>query len=276
MGSSPSSPGTGPRRSWPATRHYGDSGPAATGGAPPIRSTSSPRWWLARRPRAGARAAGRGAGARRAARRAGGHRRPAVPAGAHAHPRRDAGGGACRVRARHRAGAAGGRPDKIAAGYQGLGNAARLRGDAAQARRLYETALTGYTSERFIAVATRGPVLIGLAWLAIDEDDTERPASFSHDALDGSFDHPLFLYQTSAATALAGVAAAEGTGNARHCCSASRRHCAASRSPTTRMPSGWRRTPAACSARKPTSGPSPRAPHSPRPGTRPADRPLER
>ncbi|GAA1856208.1 BTAD domain-containing putative transcriptional regulator [Actinomadura bangladeshensis] len=105
-----------------------------------------------------------------------------------------------------------GTPDKIAAGYHGLGDVARLRGDAAQARRLYETALTGYTSERFIAVATRGPVLIGLAWLAIAEGDTGRARELLHEALDGSFDHPLFLYRTAAATALAGVAAAEGDG----------------------------------------------------------------
>jgi predicted ATPase/DNA-binding SARP family transcriptional activator len=105
-----------------------------------------------------------------------------------------------------------GTPDKVAAGYQGLGDAARLLGDAAQARRLYETALTGYASERFIAVAARGAVLIGLAWLAIAENDTGRARDLLREALEGSFDHPLFLYQTNAATALAGVAAAEGDG----------------------------------------------------------------
>ncbi|MFA1539062.1 BTAD domain-containing putative transcriptional regulator [Actinomadura monticuli] len=105
-----------------------------------------------------------------------------------------------------------GTPDKIAAGYQGLGDLARLRGDVAEARRLYETALTGYSSERFIAVATRGAALIGLAWAAIAEGDTGRARGLLREALDMSFEHPLFLYRTSAAAALAGVAVAEGDG----------------------------------------------------------------
>jgi predicted ATPase/DNA-binding SARP family transcriptional activator len=105
-----------------------------------------------------------------------------------------------------------GTPDKIASGYQGLGEVARLRGDAAGARRLYETALTGYTSERFIAVATRGAALIGLAWLAIAEGDSGRARGLLREALDGSFEHPLFLYLTSAATALAALAVAERDG----------------------------------------------------------------
>ncbi|MEU8797738.1 BTAD domain-containing putative transcriptional regulator [Spirillospora sp. NPDC048819] len=105
-----------------------------------------------------------------------------------------------------------GTPDKIAAGYQGLGDVARLRGDVAGARRLYETALTGYTSERFIAAGVRGATLVGLAWLAFAEGDHARARELLHEALDISFDHPVFTYQASAAVGLAGVGVAEGDG----------------------------------------------------------------
>lgn len=105
-----------------------------------------------------------------------------------------------------------GTPDKIAGGYQGLGEVARLRGDFAEARRMYETALTGYTSERFIAVAVRGSALVGLAWATIAEGDTGRARDLLHEALDASFDHPIFMYQPAAAVALAGAAVADGDG----------------------------------------------------------------
>ncbi|MGC4954970.1 BTAD domain-containing putative transcriptional regulator [Actinomadura citrea] len=105
-----------------------------------------------------------------------------------------------------------GTPDKIAGGCQGLGTVARLRGDAAQARGMYEVALTGYGSERFIAAAVRGAALVGLGWLAADEGDAGRARALLREAVDMSFDHPIFGYQADAATALAGLAAREGDG----------------------------------------------------------------
>ncbi|MFI0407421.1 BTAD domain-containing putative transcriptional regulator [Actinomadura sp. 3N508] len=108
----------------------------------------------------------------------------------------------------HRAGT----PDKIAGGYHGLGEVARLRGDVAGARRLYETALTTYTSERFIAAAVRGSALVGLGWLALAEGDPERGRELFSDALDMSIDHPIFMYRSLAGAGLAGVAVAEGDG----------------------------------------------------------------
>ena len=105
-----------------------------------------------------------------------------------------------------------GTPDKIAGGYQGLGEVARLRGDAALARRLYETALTGCTSERFVAAGVRGASLVGLAWLASAEGDQAGAKDLLHEALDQALDHPVFTYDAQAAVALASVAAAEGDG----------------------------------------------------------------
>ncbi|WP_207935739.1 BTAD domain-containing putative transcriptional regulator [Actinomadura sp. KC216] len=105
-----------------------------------------------------------------------------------------------------------GTPDKIAAGYQGLGEVARLRGDLAGARRLFETALTGYSSERFIAAGVRGSALVGLAWTAVVEGDHARAEELFHEALDLAFDHPIFTYHALAAAGLAGVALADGDG----------------------------------------------------------------
>ncbi|TDD70796.1 tetratricopeptide repeat protein [Actinomadura darangshiensis] len=105
-----------------------------------------------------------------------------------------------------------GTPDKIAGGYLGLGEVARLHGDTAEARRMYETALTGYTSERFIAAAVRGSTLVGLGRLAAAEGDGGRARELFAEALDMSFDHPIFRYQADVATGLADLAAADGDG----------------------------------------------------------------
>ncbi|WP_089324959.1 BTAD domain-containing putative transcriptional regulator [Actinomadura meyerae] len=105
-----------------------------------------------------------------------------------------------------------GAPDKVAAGHHGLGEVARLRGDLAEARRLYEQALTGLASERFIAAAARGAALVGLGWLAVEEGDTGRARALFREALDMSLDHPVFVYRTALAAGLAGAAAADGDG----------------------------------------------------------------
>ncbi|WP_187438127.1 BTAD domain-containing putative transcriptional regulator [Actinomadura decatromicini] len=103
-----------------------------------------------------------------------------------------------------------GTPDKVAGGYQGLGDVARLGGDLPGARRLYETALTGYASERFIAVAVRGTALTGLGWVALAEGDAGRARELLHESLDTAFDHPVFRHRAFAAAGLAAVALAEG------------------------------------------------------------------
>ncbi|MES9542295.1 BTAD domain-containing putative transcriptional regulator [Actinomadura sp. NPDC000600] len=105
-----------------------------------------------------------------------------------------------------------GTPDKIAGGCKGLGDVARLRGDASEARRMYEAAVTGYSSERFIAAGVRGAALVGLGWLAADEGDAARAGALLREAVDMSFDHPIFGYQADAAVALAGLAARDGDG----------------------------------------------------------------
>ncbi|RFU39416.1 AfsR/SARP family transcriptional regulator [Actinomadura logoneensis] len=103
-----------------------------------------------------------------------------------------------------------GTPDKTAAAYHGLGQVARLSGDAEEARRLFETALTGFVSERFLAVATRAAAKVGLGWIAEGDGDLARARELHREALSLSFDHPIFMHRAGAALGLAGVSLAEG------------------------------------------------------------------
>ncbi|MEU9023353.1 BTAD domain-containing putative transcriptional regulator [Actinomadura sp. NPDC048394] len=103
-----------------------------------------------------------------------------------------------------------GAPDKVAGGHTGLAGIARLRGDLAEARRLYEAALTQFASERFIARAVRGTALVGLGWIAAAEGDAARARELFLEALSISSDHPIFTYQAGAAVGLGGAALAEG------------------------------------------------------------------
>ncbi|GLW66163.1 SARP family transcriptional regulator [Actinomadura rubrobrunea] len=103
-----------------------------------------------------------------------------------------------------------GAPDKIAAGYHGLGDAARLRGDLAEARRHYEAAVHAFGSERFLAQATRAAAHVGLGWVAASEGDLEAARRLHRRALDMSFDHAIFMQRAEAVVGLAGVALREG------------------------------------------------------------------
>ncbi|MFC4909871.1 BTAD domain-containing putative transcriptional regulator [Actinomadura gamaensis] len=103
-----------------------------------------------------------------------------------------------------------GTPDKTAAAYHGLGQIARLSGDLAEAKRLCETALHGFTSERFLAVATRAAAMVGLGWIAEAEGDLVRARELHREALSLAFEHPIFMHRAEAALGLAGVAFAEG------------------------------------------------------------------
>ncbi|MCP9977985.1 hypothetical protein [Actinomadura madurae] len=77
---------------------------------------------------------------------------------------------------------------------------------------MYEAALTGYSSERFIAAGVRGSALVGLGWLAAGDGDTRRARELFAEALDMALDHPIFAYRGAAAVGLAGAAAADGDG----------------------------------------------------------------
>ncbi|MEV4253436.1 BTAD domain-containing putative transcriptional regulator [Spirillospora sp. NPDC049652] len=103
-----------------------------------------------------------------------------------------------------------GTPDKTAAAYHGLGQVARLNGDMDEARRLFETALTGFVSERFLAVATRAAAKVGLGWIAESDGDFARARELHREALSLSFDHPIFMHRAGAALGLAGVALGQG------------------------------------------------------------------
>ncbi|MEV5573673.1 BTAD domain-containing putative transcriptional regulator [Spirillospora sp. NPDC052269] len=103
-----------------------------------------------------------------------------------------------------------GTPDKTAAAYVGLGRVARLSGDMAEARRLLETALTGYASERFLAIATKAAAKSGLGWIAASEGDLVRARELHREGLSLAFEHPIFMHRAEAALGLASVALAEG------------------------------------------------------------------
>ncbi|WP_026414910.1 BTAD domain-containing putative transcriptional regulator [Actinomadura oligospora] len=103
-----------------------------------------------------------------------------------------------------------GTPDKTAAAYVGLGRVARLNGETAEARRLLETALTGFASERFLAIATQAAAKSGLGWIAASEGDLVRARELHREGLSLSFEHPIFMRRAEAALGLAGVALAEG------------------------------------------------------------------
>ncbi|WP_084549680.1 BTAD domain-containing putative transcriptional regulator [Actinomadura rifamycini] len=105
-----------------------------------------------------------------------------------------------------------GTPDKVAAAVHGLAEIARLRGDQAEARRLYETARTGYASDRFVVAAVRGATLVGLGWVALDDGDVRRARALFGEALAMAHDHPIFGYRASVAVGLAGLALAGGDG----------------------------------------------------------------
>ncbi|MCP2339545.1 BTAD domain-containing putative transcriptional regulator [Actinomadura rupiterrae] len=103
-----------------------------------------------------------------------------------------------------------GTPDKTAAVYHGLGQIARLSGDIAEARRLFETSLYGFVSERFLAIATRAAAVVGLGWIAEAEGDLVRARELHRQGLTLAFDHPIFMHRAEAALGLAGVALGEG------------------------------------------------------------------
>ncbi|MFI0348944.1 BTAD domain-containing putative transcriptional regulator [Actinomadura sp. 9N407] len=104
-------------------------------------------------------------------------------------------------------------PDKVAAARCGLGDVARLRGDLDTARRLYAQTGEGFTTERFIASATRVAASIGLGWIALAEGDAEQARARLRRALEISTDHPVFMNRVNAVVGLAGAALLDGDGD---------------------------------------------------------------
>ncbi|MQY09490.1 ATP-binding protein [Actinomadura macrotermitis] len=105
-----------------------------------------------------------------------------------------------------------GAPDKSAGACVGLGTIARLRGDLPRARELYERALTGFTSSRFIAEAARAAALVGLGWVAAAEGDPGRARELHRESLGAAGDHPIFEHRAAAVAGLADVALTDGDG----------------------------------------------------------------
>ncbi|MFC5748005.1 BTAD domain-containing putative transcriptional regulator [Actinomadura rugatobispora] len=103
-----------------------------------------------------------------------------------------------------------GAPDKVATAHHGLAELARLRGDVDEARRLYDEALAGVHAERFITVATRAAVLTGLGWIALADGHAAGARAWMRQALELTFDHPVFTHQAQAIVGMAAVVLLEG------------------------------------------------------------------
>ncbi|WP_067480906.1 ATP-binding protein [Actinomadura hibisca] len=103
-------------------------------------------------------------------------------------------------------------PQKVLMARQGLGDVARLDGDAVAARALYEEVLAGPVVTWGWDGGSQGRARIGLGWLALDDGEAAEARALFQGALDQAFDNPHFPASANAAEGLAGVALAEGDG----------------------------------------------------------------
>ncbi|MEU7059619.1 BTAD domain-containing putative transcriptional regulator [Streptomyces sp. NPDC046197] len=95
--------------------------------------------------------------------------------------------------------------DKVAAARRGLGDVARLSGDAAHARVLYESALELCAANWFSAGET-ARILVGLGRTAAGEGDAETAREWFTQALTAASESPEVLVLAEVAEALAEVA----------------------------------------------------------------------
>ncbi|HEX5542983.1 MAG TPA: BTAD domain-containing putative transcriptional regulator [Micromonospora sp.] len=101
-----------------------------------------------------------------------------------------------------------GLPNKVATARLGLAEAARLRGNLVDARRLYEVALSSVDAGWYGSRFERPRILIGLGRVADAEGDAETAGSLLREALTLSTptDYPNYPAAAGAVEALAGVA----------------------------------------------------------------------
>ncbi|MBC6457210.1 BTAD domain-containing putative transcriptional regulator [Actinomadura sp. HBU206391] len=105
-----------------------------------------------------------------------------------------------------------GAPEKAAVARHGLGQVARLRGDLAQARELYEAAMRATPAHWFSTLWAHSQAVIGLGRIAEAEGDAEGARSWHLQALTASLDHANLMLAAGAVEALAGVALLQDDG----------------------------------------------------------------
>ncbi|MGI8329131.1 BTAD domain-containing putative transcriptional regulator [Actinomadura scrupuli] len=105
-----------------------------------------------------------------------------------------------------------GRPGSLSGAHRGLGEIARLRGDLAEARRLYELALTQSATGLFDGGERQGRILIALGRIAETEGDVDEARSRHRQALDLALDIQYMPVIAAASEAMAGAALLAGDG----------------------------------------------------------------
>jgi predicted ATPase/DNA-binding SARP family transcriptional activator len=106
----------------------------------------------------------------------------------------------------------GGAPDLVAGAHRGLAEIARLDGDLAEARDLYELALSESPSGWIGMDETRLRILIGLGWLDVTEGRAGEALARHREALTGALAQLNFPCAAGAIEGLSGVALLEGDG----------------------------------------------------------------
>lgn len=109
-------------------------------------------------------------------------------------------------------GTAVGTSEVVAGAHRGLGEIARLRGDLAGARRLFELALEGCAIGPAGTGETRSRALVGLGRIAEAEGNTDEARYRHHQALTVALDHRNHPAAADAIEGAAGLALLEGDG----------------------------------------------------------------
>ncbi|WP_371779919.1 ATP-binding protein [Streptosporangium subroseum] len=107
---------------------------------------------------------------------------------------------------------AAGASETVAGAHRGLGEIARLRGDLAGARRLFELALEGGAIGPAGTGETRSRALVGLGRIAEAEGNTDEARYRHHQALTVALDHRNHPAAADAIEGAAGLALLEGDG----------------------------------------------------------------
>ncbi|MFG2001030.1 BTAD domain-containing putative transcriptional regulator [Spirillospora sp. NPDC048911] len=97
-----------------------------------------------------------------------------------------------------------GSPQKVRTARQGLGDVARLDGDHATARELYEEVLAGSGADWGWTAEIGARARLGLGWLAVTEGDLAAARAHFVATIDSEYEH---VYAQTVAEAVAGMAA---------------------------------------------------------------------